>query len=121
MTRVKLSRSYAGHGPAVAEAVVREPTGGLYFDLGEPFEVQRTTGGEPLVIENREVIRAYVEACVGFPGVDDPVVILHQLSVVDARAVREAVLDFFAVAKGSNASSPSSSATADGAPPISSD
>ena len=117
--RLTLSRTYTGFG-AVTEAIVREPTGALYFDHGEPYERQISAAGEPVIIENTAAVRAYVEACVSFPGEGDPTVILRQLSIPDARAVKAAVLDFFMDARGSSASSPSSSGTA-GPPMPSSD
>lgn len=109
--RLTLSRSYMGFG-AVAEAIVREPTGALYFDHGEPYERQISAAGEPVILENTAAVKAYVEACVSFAGESEPMVILRQLCIADARAVKTAVLDFFMDARGSSASSPSSSGTA---------
>lgn len=120
-TRVPLSRRYVGFGGGTTTALVREPTGGLYLDHGEPVEAQRTAAGEPVVIENREAIRAYVEACVSFEGEPDPIPILRQLDLVDVRAVKTATLDFFRVAGTSASSSTSSPSAPDGPPTPSSD
>lgn len=120
-TRVSLSRRYVGFGGGTTVAIVAEPTGGLYLDHGEPVEAQRTAAGEPVVIENREAIRAYIEACVTFEGEAEPAPILRQLALVDIRAVKGAVLDFFKVAGTSGSSSTSSPSAPDGPPTPSSE
>lgn len=119
--RVRLSRSYVAFGAPVDVAIVSEPTGGLYLDLGEPYERQFTASGEPVVIENTVAVRGYIEGCVTFPDNGDPVPILRQLSLADIRAVKREVLGFFEGAKGSTASSPSSHGAPDGTPPTSSE
>ncbi len=121
VTRVPLTRRYVGHGGGTTVALVREPTGGLYLDHGEPVEAQRTAAGEAVVIENREAIRAYVEACVTFEGETDAGAILPQLALPDIRAVKTAVLDFFRVAGTSEPSSTSSPSAPGGVPTPSSD
>lgn len=122
MKRVTLSRRYVGHAPAgTTVALVAEPTGRLYLDFGEPYEVQRTAAGERVVIENREAIRGYVEACVSFEGEAEAEAILGQLALADIRAVKDAVVDFFGVGGTSAGSSTSSPGAPAGDPPKSSD
>jgi hypothetical protein len=109
MKRIELSRRYVGHAPAGTRvALIAEPTGRLYLDLGEPYETQRTSAGERIVIENREAIRGYIEGLVSFEGESDADSVLNQLAVADVRAVKEAVLDFFTAAGTSDGSSTSS-------------
>lgn len=119
--RVRLSRSYVAFGAPVDVAIVSEPTGGLYLDLGEPYERQFTAAGEPVIIENTAAVRSYIEGCVTFPDNGDPVPILRQLSLTDIRAVKEAVVGFFRVARESETSSTSSPSAPDGSPATSSD
>lgn len=115
--KIALTRTYTGHGSGTRTAIVREPTGGLYLDHGEPYEAQRLPDSAvPIVIENREAIRAYIEACVTFEGETEPSAILRQLSVADIRAVKEAVLGFFERPGTSAPSSTFSPSAPDGVP-----
>lgn len=70
---------------------VQEPTGSLLLIHGEPVEWVFTRDRNPVRIENKEAVRAYLEACCS-PGVE----VLAQLNVADFRAVKETLLDFFA-------------------------
>lgn len=122
MKRVPLSRRYVGHGAGTTVALVREPTAALFLDFGEPYEAQKTAAGERVVIENLVAVRAYVEACVTFEGESEPMSVLGQLGIADARAVKAAVLDFFQEEEGKSAlSSTSSSGAPGGLPTPSSD
>lgn len=89
-TVVTLSRSYEAHGRAYAEISVREPTGSLLMQHGEPTEVVYGRDGTPIVVENREAIAAYLRECCD-PGVE----VLVQLNVADFRAVKAALTGFF--------------------------
>lgn len=89
-TLVPLSKTYEAHGEVFKSVTVREPRWEDYLALGEPYEVQRA-GGQEVVIENTATIAAYVKRCVVTPGPEK----LGGLGVVDSRAVRDAVIDFF--------------------------
>lgn len=105
--RVELTRTYTGHRGPVSAIEVREPTGALLMVHGEPWEVAQTPQGGAVIIENREAIKGYLEACCE-PGVD----VLAQLGVEDFRRVRNALRGFFTVAPASpTLSTNSSSAT----------
>ncbi len=87
---IKLSRRYEAHGTPFEKVTIREPRFSDLMALGEPYEMQRASG-QPVVIENTATIEGYVRRCVLEPGFE----MLGELGIADARAVREAVLDFF--------------------------
>ncbi len=62
-----------------------------YFALGDPQTWVRTKGGTALV-DNDEAIAKYVERLIVEP---DPVLAMRNMSVIDAIAVKAAVLGFF--------------------------
>ncbi|CAI2936157.1 hypothetical protein [Aminobacter niigataensis] len=88
---VPLARQYQAHGDVFSSVTVREPRFEDLLALGEPYEVQRTPQGGRVVIENTPAVAAYVKRCVIKPTSDH----LGELDIKDARAVRNAVLDFF--------------------------
>lgn len=104
---VKLSRSYTVFDETFADVVVREPTFDDLLEFGEPFEGQQSAGGQMVVFENREAVAGYVQRCVEKP----PYASLGELSISDARAVRDGVLDFFKRGEASRAASPEASET----------
>jgi hypothetical protein len=105
---VKLSRSYTVFNETFAEVVVREPTLDDLLEFGEPFEGQQSAGGQMVVFENREAVAGYVQRCVDKPAYAS----LGELSIADARAVRDGVLDFFKRGEASKAASPGTSESA---------
>lgn len=88
---VTLSRAYESHGETFSAVTMREPRFADLMALGEPYEMQRIKGGMPVVIENTEIVAAYVSRCLIKPGVEK----LGGLGISDARLVRNAVLGFF--------------------------
>lgn len=90
MASVKLSKRYEAHGTPFDSVTVREPRFADLLELGEPYEFQRA-GGNNVVIENVATVAAYVRRCVQEPGFE----MLGELSIDDARKVRNAVLGFF--------------------------
>lgn len=95
-TIVSLSKRYEAHGEHFDTVEVRAPRFNDFIDLGEPFEAQRSPAGGTLVIENTEVVASYVRRCIVKPTIDKLGVIDE---IADARAIREAVLDFFSSGK----------------------
>jgi hypothetical protein len=87
---IPLSKRYEAHGEPFDSVTVREPRFEDLLALGEPYEVQRAAGNN-VVIENTATIAAYVKRCIVSPGVEK----LGELSLADARAVRQGVIDFF--------------------------
>ena len=87
---VPLSRRYEAHDKIFDSVTLREPRFEDLLALGEPYEMQRAAGNN-VVIENTATIAAYVKRCVVSPGAEH----LGELSLSDARAVRQGVIDFF--------------------------
>lgn len=88
--RVSLSKAYDVFDKKVSSIEVKEPTGSMLLIHGEPVEWVFTRDRNPVRIENKEAIRAYLEACCE-PSIE----VLSQLNVADFRAVKEALLGFF--------------------------
>jgi hypothetical protein len=99
---VKLSKSYTVFDKTFSEVTLREPTFDDLLELGEPFEGQRSAGGQMVVFENKDAVAGYVTRCVESPDFAS----LGSLSIADARAVRDGVLDFFKRGEVSNGASP---------------
>lgn len=88
---VPLKRPFAGGGGMVTEVVLQEPTGGDYFLLGHPQTWVKASGGMALV-DNDQAIKAYAERLIIKP---DPLLAMTQMNVLDAIAVKDAILGFF--------------------------
>jgi hypothetical protein len=88
---VNLKRPFQGAEGPVNAIVLQEPTAGDYFALGAPQTWVKASGGMALV-DNDQAIRAYVERLIVKP---DPLLAMTQMSVLDAIAVKDAVLGFF--------------------------
>lgn len=96
---VELSEAIIGHTGPVSRVVIKEPTAGDYFALGEPSVWGRGADGNSFIVENVEVVEGYVSRCVQEPN--DPL-ILNQMSLADAMKVKDAVLGFFGEARRKN-------------------
>jgi hypothetical protein len=88
---VPLKRPFPGHEGQVTKIVLREPNGDEFFMLGAPQSWVRAGEGMALV-DDEKVIRAYVVRCMVSP---DPVLAFAQMGVLDAMAVKDAMLGFF--------------------------
>ena len=88
---VELSEPLIGHKGPIQVIVLREPKAAEYWEYGEPTRLAYTNGFG-VKIENDEAIKAYIEAVVTEPK--DPL-LLGQLNLKDARAVKKALLGFF--------------------------
>ncbi len=95
VTKIKLSTNYEAFGRTYSEIEVKEPTGSLLLVHGEPEEAIFLKDGSVMIHTNRESLKAYIEACCT-PGIE----LICQLGVEDMRAVRAAVLAFFATPAG---------------------
>jgi hypothetical protein len=81
----------APEGP-VNRIVLREPTFNEYLIHGDPYTIAASAGGSPFMVENADVIAAYIKICLVEPK--DPV-ILEQGKARLAKEVKEALLAFF--------------------------
>lgn len=80
-----------GKGGKVTKVVLQEPSAADFFSLGAPQTWVRAAGGMALV-DNDAAIRAYAERLIVQP---DPLLAMHNMNVLDAIAVKEAICDFF--------------------------
>jgi hypothetical protein len=80
-----------GKGGKVTKVVLQEPTAADYFTLGAPQTWVRASGGMALV-DNDAAIRTYAERLIVQP---DPLLAMNQMHVLDAIAVKDAILGFF--------------------------
>jgi hypothetical protein len=96
---VPLATPLVGHNKHFQSVEIREPTAADFWENGEPTRWAYTKDGIGFRIENDAAIKAYIEACVVEPK--DPL-LLGQMTLADAIAVKEAVLDFFTAARPKN-------------------
>jgi hypothetical protein len=78
-------------GP-VTRIVLREPTFDEYLVHGDPYTIAASSGGNPFMVENADVIAAYIKVCLVEPK--DPA-ILAQGKARLAKEVKEKLLGFF--------------------------
>jgi hypothetical protein len=92
MRTIKLAKPLTGHSGLIHEIVMREPTFAEYLEIGEPRTLFFTEAGTPMVVENNDNIRRYIELCVQKPA---DALVLEQGGLQLARQLKKAVLDFF--------------------------
>jgi len=78
-------------GP-VHKIVLREPTFNEYLTHGDPYTIAASAGGNPFMVENADVIAAYIRVCLVEPK---DATILEQGKARLAKEVKEALLSFF--------------------------
>jgi hypothetical protein len=79
----------------ITQITLREPKGEEYYEHGAPFTRVDRADGSIIMLENREAIRAYLQLCVD----ERSRPILKSLSLSDAEALKDALIDFFAEAR----------------------
>lgn len=84
----------------VKRIVLREPTFDEYLSYGDPYSIAYTAEGVPFGVENMEVIKRYIGACLVEPK--DPATLLQAGALV-ARDVKEKLLGFFQPAEPTSA------------------
>jgi hypothetical protein len=110
--KVKLTNPITLHDKQIDFVELKEPTGGLYMQLGEPSQWVHMKSGGGYMSEVPEIIEKYLHASIQHELKGDLVKIL---SLIDAIAVKGALLGFFSVAEAAllrNRSTTSSSASA---------
>lgn len=114
---IPLDEPIISHGEPIREVIVREPTFQEYLRIGEPYTIAQTPEGAPLVVENLDAIRGYVEACVIQPKDQ---LLLEKAGFRVARKLRGTVMSFFlpggpategSLSSPKNSSSPGSEAS----------
>jgi hypothetical protein len=88
---VSLKKPFDAGGVQVTQVVLQEPTAADYFALGAPQTWVRAAGGMALV-DNDAAIRSYAERLIVQP---DPLLAMNNMSVLDAIAVKDAIVSFF--------------------------
>lgn len=92
---VKLTDPFEHHGAEVTQVELREPSGGLYSQLGDPrIAVRNADGG--YWVEKDDTVKRYLDRCIVH---QDGAVILGLMSMVDVMKVKEEMFRFFAVAE----------------------
>jgi hypothetical protein len=89
---ITLKKPFDG-GPkgTITTVIVQEPTAAEFFALGSPQTWVRASGGMALV-DNDAAIRAYAEKLIVEPN---PLLAMTHMSVLDAIAVKDAIISFF--------------------------
>lgn len=81
-----------GHDGPIKTVVLREPSYGDFLRLGETYVIAGSADGSPVMIEDIDVIRRYIEACLVEPK---DAALLEQGNALLARAVKNAIVGFF--------------------------
>lgn len=84
------------HGAKVERLEIKEPTGGLFAELGEPRIYVRSADGAGYWVEQTSIIARYVDACVKHEGGKD---LLRHMSLTDVTQVKDTILGFFIAAR----------------------
>lgn len=77
---------------AVTSIELREPSGKLFAELGEPRIWVRSKDGSGYWVEQTTVLAQYVEKSIVNKGGAD---LLRSMSLIDVMQIKEALLDFF--------------------------
>lgn len=88
---VQLKKPFPGADGMVTSVTLKRPTAGDYFALGHPQTWVKAAGGMAL-IDNDQAIRAYAERLIIKP---DPLLAMASMDVLDAIAVKDAIVGFF--------------------------
>jgi len=102
---ILLDKPLVGHDGPIKQIVLREPTFDEYLAFGDPYSVAYTENDVPFGVENPDVIRRYMDACLVEPK--DPA-LLQQAGARVAREVKNALLGFFQPASATVAASETS-------------
>jgi hypothetical protein len=111
-TIIKLTTPVEAFNRNYAEIALREPSGALFMRLGEPRIGVVSSEGGGYFVEQQQVISAYLDKLLSIDGEDAAAksVVLAQLSLVDAIALKRALFSFFdsaaALAAANSASGP---------------
>lgn len=89
---IKLFEPIKWFDKAVTTLDLKEPTGRMFAELGEPRIWVRSKDGSGYWVEQTSVLSAYVEKSIGHEGGAD---LLREMSLVDVMQVKEALMGFF--------------------------
>lgn len=89
---ITLAKPLTTHDGVLKRIVIREPSFDEYMDIGDPYTVAGTDGGNGFMVENPEVIKSYLTLCLVEPK--DPA-LLGQAGARVARELKSKLLSFF--------------------------
>lgn len=92
---VKLLAPFEHHGVTIDTVELKEPSGALYAQLGEPRILVRNADGG-YYVEQTDVIRRYLDKCILH---QDGSTLLGLMSLSDVMKLKEELFGFFAVAE----------------------
>jgi hypothetical protein len=82
-------------GPTITEIRLKEPTGQLFIDLGEPRVLITNRNGSMVLSELPETIKSYLDRCIDH---ESGSMLIALLSLSDTRKLKNALFDFFTAA-----------------------
>jgi len=93
---IKLDKPVTWPGGApISEIRLKEPTGQMFIDLGEPRALVTNRNGSMVLSEIPETIKAYLDRCIDHEA---GAAIVALLSLSDARKLKDALFGFFVAA-----------------------
>ena len=93
---VKLLAPFEHHGITIDTVELKEPSGALYAQLGDPrIAVRNADGG--YWVEQSDVVKKYLDRLIVH---QDGTVLLSLMSLPDVMAIKEELFRFFAAAEG---------------------
>jgi len=96
-TMVRLAKPVMFAGNSHAEVRINEPGGSLYAELGEPRVMVYNATGSGYFVEQIGVVKAYLDKLIVAEHGGD--IMFALLCLEDAKAVKEALFDFFTAAE----------------------
>lgn len=94
---ITLVEPIVGH-TTIKEIVLRPPGLLEYAAIGDPAAMMRADNDVLQIVENDAAIARYVDCCIVEPA---DKLLLEQVGLEDAMAIKEAILDFFVKARTS--------------------
>ena len=92
---IELAQPFEHHGATVTHVELKEPSGALYAQLGEPRILVRNTEGG-YYVEQTEIIKKYIDKLVVH---QDGALLLTLMDLSDVMQIKEELFGFFAVAE----------------------
>lgn len=90
---IPLSKPLRAHGgESIKQIVLREPMFDEYNNIGDPWMIAASKDGAPFVVEDREIIKQYMNLCIIEPK---DRLLLSQAGARVAKQVKEKLLTFF--------------------------
>lgn len=95
---VALKTPLTAHDRVISKVTLREPNFSDYIALGDPVILARNADGALFPVDNGEVLSKYIERCL----VDLDPLLLAQIGLTDAMAIKREMNSFFLEARESS-------------------